>query len=453
MNTTKSDIELDIIDERDEEDITDSGLESTPVSLPSLDSNAWPIAGEQIQPGLFRIATVNRLMQAKGQPEEAIANCRIVIADREVRTDKTGTATIDLSHLPDGRLTVTAATKDTFDAEPGPNVPEGTSRERAWTPYEARLEKSGSTVKPGQGWQPIEVHGDRIILPLTPLWMRSHSSSMRPAGPIDLIVMHHTGSDNPRADLRTLLYSGRASAHYLISPDGTVVKLVDEQRKAWHAGHAEWAGDTGINGRSIGIEITHATGHDYQTAQIEAALALVEKLFAAFPNIADKRLIAHSDIAVNRPDRRPPKRHGRKSTDPGSAFPWEHFEQRGWGVIPVPGILPAAAYGGFFEAFPEGRLRSGDSDRRQRYDGSHRQSISGAVAELQSDLKAIGYHVGSVDGVFGSITHWALQMFQQHLFSGSRRLDPENSGDGRCDLATAEMIKRSLGKAEPPVVG
>ncbi len=453
MKTIEPDIESTLGDERDEEDRLEEGLDTPSVSLPALDTDAWPGIFEQFQPSLLRIAAVNRLMQADGRSDEAIPDCRIVIADQEVTTDRTGTATLDLSRLPDGNLMVTAATVDTIDAEPGPGVPAETSRERAWAPYEALLEKSGGTVRPGQGGQPIKVEGDRVVLSLTPLWMRARGQSARRGGPIDLIMMHHTGSNNRRADLNTLVFSGTVSAHYLITPDGTVVKLVDEGQKAWHAGHTDWQGDEQLNGRSIGIEITHATGRDYEAAQIDAALSLVEKLFAAFPSILAERLIAHSDAAVNRPQNRPPKRHGRKSTDPGSAFPWELFEARGWGLMPVPGSLPEAAYGGFFEGFPEGSLRSGDSDRRQRYDGVHRPSISGAVAELQTDLKEIGYHVGSVDGAFGAITHWALQMFQQHLFSGSRRLHPENSGDGRCDQATALMIKRVLGKARPPLIG
>ena len=453
MKTIEPDIEFTLGDERDEQDILEEGPEIPSVSLPSLDIDPWPEISEQVQPGLLRIEAVNRLMQANGRPGEAIPDCHIVIADQEVTTDKAGTATIDLSRLPDGTFEITAATADTINAEPGPNVPPATSRERAWKPYKARLVKSGGTVRPGKVGQTIAVEGDRVILLLTPLWMKARGQSKRQTGPVDLIMMHHTGSDNRRADLNMLVFSGTVSAHYLITPDGTVVKLVDEGQKAWHAGHTDWTGDEQLNGRSIGIEITHATGHDYQAAQIDAALSLVEKLFAAFPSITVERLIAHSDAAVNRPENRPPKRHGRKSTDPGSAFPWELFEARGWGLIPVPGSLPAAAYGGFFEVFPDGRLRSGDSDSRQRYDGAHRPSISGAVAELQTDLKAVGYHVGTVDGAFGAITHWALHMFQQHLFSGSRRLHPENSGDGRCDLATAEMIKRCLGKADPPLIG
>ena len=43
----------------------------------------------------------------------------------------------------------------------------------------------------------------------------------------------------------------------------------------------------------------------------------------------------------------------------------------------------------------------------------------------------------------------AVRMFQDHIFSGSRRTGKPNnflSGDGRCDFATAQLVKRVLGQ-------
>jgi N-acetylmuramoyl-L-alanine amidase len=62
-------------------------------------------------------------------------------------------------------------------------------------------------------------------------------------GRVDLVVLHYTAM--PTAPLR---WSGlcdpeaEVSAHYLIDADGTLLSLVDEGARAWHAGAGTWAG-------------------------------------------------------------------------------------------------------------------------------------------------------------------------------------------------------------------
>jgi hypothetical protein len=112
------------------------------------------------------------------------------------------------------------------------------------------------------------------------------------------------------------------------------------------------------------------------------------------------------------------------------------------------GAVRPDIYGGYFQLVPNGKLRSGDSDNEHRYGGQIRPTVNGAVRELQQDLSRIGYFCPA-DGEFGQVTFRALQMFQQHMFSGSRRTghpDMFNSGDGTLGLKTADVVKRVLGE-------
>jgi len=73
----------------------------------------------------------------------------------------------------------------------------------------------------------------------------------RRLGPPDMIIIHYTGMETSAA-ARTRLCDPAAaevSAHYLIDVDGTIDQLVDEARRAWHAGVSEWDGETDINSR------------------------------------------------------------------------------------------------------------------------------------------------------------------------------------------------------------
>jgi N-acetyl-anhydromuramyl-L-alanine amidase AmpD len=196
------------------------------------------------------------------------------------------------------------------------------------------------------------------------------------------------------------------------------------------------------------------TGVEYPVPQVDAVIDLISRIKAAFPNVPAGRVIGHSDIGVTEPKNRPPTKLGRKSTDPGSAFPWERVEALGLSFQIAPGTVRPGIYGGFFQQVPGGKIIRGDNDAGQRYGGQVRTGISNAVRELQQDLEQVGYLCRPIDGNYGLITASAVQMFQQHIFSGSRRRgpDPWNSGDGSLDLTTAELIKRVLGEVVPPNV-
>src|SRR3546814_18134136 len=56
--------------------------------------------------------------------------------------------------------------------------------------------------------------------------------------------------------------AARVSSHYVGEEDGTVYRLVPEDRRAWHAGVSYWQGRRGLNDVSIGTEIVNP-GHEW----------------------------------------------------------------------------------------------------------------------------------------------------------------------------------------------
>lgn len=122
------------------------------------------------------------------------------------------------------------------------------------------------------------------------------------------------------------LTDGPVSSHYLVNDNPpTIFGLVDESRRAFHAGVSSWQGHTQLNASSIGIEIVNL-GYkrtpdgpqwiDYPEAQIQAVIALVKKIVKDH-DIKPERILAHSDIAPQR------------KTDPGPRFPWKRLADEG----------------------------------------------------------------------------------------------------------------------------
>ena len=74
------------------------------------------------------------------------------------------------------------------------------------------------------------------------------------------LVLHYTACPFERS---LHLLTTKVSAHYLVDDTDTkIYRLVDETKRAWHAGKAYWAGTTDVNSFSIGIEIVNI-GYSY----------------------------------------------------------------------------------------------------------------------------------------------------------------------------------------------
>ena len=105
---------------------------------------------------------------------------------------------------------------------------------------------------------------------------------------LDMLVLHYTGMATGEEALERMCDpAAEVSAHYMVWEDGRITQLVDEDKRAWHAGVASWQGQQDLNSRSIGIEIVNG-GHDfplpdgglppYPRPQIHALLDLVHDI-------------------------------------------------------------------------------------------------------------------------------------------------------------------------------
>ncbi len=163
---------------------------------------------------------------------------------------------------------------------------------------------------------------------------------------VQFIVLHYTVG-NFRSALNRLS-EGPVSSHYLVRDDPpTVYQLVDENRRAWHAGASAWAGHTSLNGTSVGIEIVNPgfvagpPGHfaPYPEDQVAQVVALVRDVVRRH-KVPPHHVLGHSDIAPQ------------NKQDPGPMFPWRRLVQAGLVAWPDEAQV-AAALPAFEAALPE----------------------------------------------------------------------------------------------------
>lgn len=133
--------------------------------------------------------------------------------------------------------------------------------------------------------------------------------------PISMVVLHYTGMETAEAALERLCSEhAEVSAHYMIEENGTVHRLVREDRRAWHAGRSYWRGVTDVNSAAIGIELVNP-GHEFgyrpfPDAQMEALLPLLADMVQRH-DIPRANVVGHSDVAPARKE------------DPGELFDWD----------------------------------------------------------------------------------------------------------------------------------
>lgn len=129
-----------------------------------------------------------------------------------------------------------------------------------------------------------------------------------------MLVLHYTGMKDAESALARMSDpAAEVSAHYVVDEAGGIVRMVPEEKRAWHAGRSHWRGITDINSASIGIEIVNP-GHEFgyrpfPDDQIDALIPLVADIKQRY-DLSRGNIVGHSDIAPAR------------KMDPGELFPW-----------------------------------------------------------------------------------------------------------------------------------
>jgi N-acetyl-anhydromuramyl-L-alanine amidase AmpD len=224
-------------------------------------------------------------------------------------------------------------------------------------------------------------------------------------GRVRFLVLHFTDEDFERSlDLLTRPHAHPVSAHYLVSRAGeygraapSVLRLVDESQRAWHAGASRWQGHSSLNGESIGVEIVYESQcprapradtvspyeaaaqcpyPDYPDDQIAAVIALAQGIIRRHPDIEPSAVVGHGDIQPE------------NKTDPGPRFPWRR--------------LAAAGVGAWYDAADVARYRTGFGDRAPD------------LRTAQEALAAYGYGLDA-SGEYDLRTREVVAAFQTHF--------------------------------------
>lgn len=365
------------------------------------------------------------------------AGMTVTIGALSATTDATGTATFDAAALGPGvhRAVASAASVDKqYTGVTGPLVlPRPAPKDdKLYRDLDIEFfldgtsSVSGASGGPGAPsmkspqtdggvWRkgPLE-----ILVDWKPVWIRAKFHAPRTGHPNDnpnVVVVHRTAGPSMGSAIDLIGGGTRSiSVHYVVDVDGYVLKLVREDEVANHAGDSFWAGQVGVNATSVGIECVSADNQDYPQRQMDALHDLIWRIRGA-SNIPLRNVVGHGDVDVIRSRAPVDLSCGtERPHDPGIELDWPFLADRlGAGPLARPAALAAdpatvtqaqrdTMYGGYFRFFSE-PWGNGDSDARRVWGGKRRPvdpdpqkfTGSGLIAELQRDLKTIGYSIAS----------------------------------------------------------
>jgi N-acetylmuramoyl-L-alanine amidase len=162
--------------------------------------------------------------------------------------------------------------------------------------------------------------------------------------PVSMVVLHYTGMEDAASAIARLRDpEAKVSCHYLVAEDGQVLRMVDEEKRAWHAGRSWWRGVTDVNSASVGIEIVNP-GHEFgyrpfTEEQMDALVPLVGDIVRRY-KVAPSNVVGHSDVAPAR------------KQDPGELFDWARLAKVGLALArPTRNLMdPLWTDGGFLLA-------------------------------------------------------------------------------------------------------
>lgn len=183
----------------------------------------------------------------------------------------------------------------------------------------------------------VSMPGDTLVKPklMADYSIDMGNVSLAQNSRVRFLAFHYTALDLEESIEK--LTRQDVSAHYLVPGRPSKYQnrlvsyqLVDEQKRAWHAGVSQWKGRSNLNDTSIGIEIVNSgwdevsgrlIGDPYTEEQTQLLINLARDVVARY-GIAPTDVVGHSDIAPQR------------KIDPGPFFPWERLAQAGVGTWP-----------------------------------------------------------------------------------------------------------------------
>ena len=139
---------------------------------------------------------------------------------------------------------------------------------------------------------------------------RSPRNPERPIRKATRLVVLHTTEAHARSSLNKL--SERGEAHYCVVENGTVYRIVDREREAFHAGRSMWNGKEDCDSYSVGIEVVGWHDKPVTLLQLDALRDLVDNLKKIY-NLTDAQVVCHSHVAYGAPNKWQKRNHrGRK---------------------------------------------------------------------------------------------------------------------------------------------
>ena len=225
------------------------------------------------------------------------------------------------------------------------------------------------------------------------------------------LILHYTALDHDKSV--RVLTTQSVSSHYLVndSTDVEIYQLVDENKRAYHAGVSSWRKDVTLNDTSIGIEIVNMGFKEvngkrvfapFPDFQVKKVAALVKDIVNRY-QIPPTNILGHSDIAPTR------------KQDPGPEFPWKKlYTDYGLGMW----YDDATKQNFMSQIVPE----------------EYTAKINDAsfIMKVQIALKQFGYGLDQ-SGVWDDATKKTIEAFQYHF-------RPENY-DGIMDAETWAILQ------------
>lgn len=228
------------------------------------------------------------------------------------------------------------------------------------------------------------------------------------------LILHYTALDN-ETSIRVLTQQS-VSSHYLVNdlPDNEIYQLVDENKRAYHAGFSYWRNVTGLNDNSIGIEIVNTgytntpTGekqfYQFPEYQFKKVAELIKDITDRYM-IPPTHILAHSDVAPSR------------KQDPGPFFPWKRL----------------------YDEYQIGMWY--DEDTKQNLYLSSLNDINNLyhntnfITKVQKSFNNFGYEI-KITGLWDKQTQKVIEAFQYHF-------RPDNF-DGNFDAETWAILQALL---------